>query len=139
MLGKFGWQDGYSAFSLGYTQIPAVKKHIANQKEHHKQSYSKTRCVDSVANTIWNSTSSMFGIRSLIRPFQGRGVIDDVIVGILPTLLPVSLSGTRAKKCSGCLILSRRSLSRTFLFYSLNQQWGTYSFEDISPNIHLII
>ena len=37
MLSKFGWQDGYSAFSLGYTQIPAVKKYIANQKEHHKQ------------------------------------------------------------------------------------------------------
>ena len=37
MLSKFGWQDGYSAFSLGYTQIPAVKKYIAGQKEHHKQ------------------------------------------------------------------------------------------------------
>ena len=37
MLSKFGWQDGYSAFSLGYTQIPSVKKYIANQKEHHKQ------------------------------------------------------------------------------------------------------
>lgn len=37
MLGKFGWQDGYSAFSVGHTQISAVKKYIANQKEHHKQ------------------------------------------------------------------------------------------------------
>ena len=37
MLSKFAWQDGYSAFSVGYTQIPAVKKYIANQKEHHKQ------------------------------------------------------------------------------------------------------
>ena len=37
MLRKFGWQDGYSAFSLGHTQIPAVKKYIADQKEHHKQ------------------------------------------------------------------------------------------------------
>ena len=37
MLSKFGWQDGYSAFSLGYMQIPAVKKYIAGQKEHHKQ------------------------------------------------------------------------------------------------------
>lgn len=37
MLSKFGWQDGYSAFSVGYTQLPAVKKYIANQKEHHKQ------------------------------------------------------------------------------------------------------
>lgn len=37
MLAKFGWQDGYSAFSVGYTQIPAVKKYIENQKEHHKK------------------------------------------------------------------------------------------------------
>ncbi len=37
MLSKFAWQDGYSAFSVGYTQIPEVKKYIANQKEHHKQ------------------------------------------------------------------------------------------------------
>ena len=37
MLSKFAWQDGNSAFSVGYTQIPAVKKYIANQKEHHKQ------------------------------------------------------------------------------------------------------
>jgi len=36
MLGKFGWQDGYSAFSVGYTQIPAVKKYISDQKGHHK-------------------------------------------------------------------------------------------------------
>lgn len=34
---KFDWQDGYSAFSLGYTQIPAVKKYIADQKEHHRR------------------------------------------------------------------------------------------------------
>lgn len=37
MLSKFGWQDGYSAFSLGHTQIPAVEKYIANQKEHHNK------------------------------------------------------------------------------------------------------
>lgn len=35
MLSKFGWQDGYSAFSVGHTQLPEVKKYIANQKEHH--------------------------------------------------------------------------------------------------------
>ena len=37
MLSKFGWQDGYSAFSLGQTQIPAVEAYIANQKEHHQK------------------------------------------------------------------------------------------------------
>ena len=37
MYTKFGWQDGYSAFSVGHSQIPIVEKYIANQKEHHKE------------------------------------------------------------------------------------------------------
>ena len=37
MYSKFAWQDGYSAFSVGYRQIPALEKYIANQKEHHKK------------------------------------------------------------------------------------------------------
>jgi REP element-mobilizing transposase RayT len=37
MLAKFAWQDGYSAFSVGHTQIPTVQRYVANQREHHKQ------------------------------------------------------------------------------------------------------
>ena len=34
------WQRGYGAFSIGQSQVPAVVRYIANQKEHHKtQSY----------------------------------------------------------------------------------------------------
>jgi putative transposase len=36
MLTKFGWQDGYSAFSVGHTQLPVIQKYIAGQKEHHR-------------------------------------------------------------------------------------------------------
>jgi putative transposase len=32
---SFGWQDGFSAFSVGQTQVPMVKEYIANQKEKH--------------------------------------------------------------------------------------------------------
>ncbi len=32
---NFHWQDGYGAFSVGYTQIDDVKRYIANQKTHH--------------------------------------------------------------------------------------------------------
>ena len=31
----FAWQNGYGAFSLGQSQIPAVKNYIKNQKQHH--------------------------------------------------------------------------------------------------------
>ena len=34
---KFEWQDGYGAFSVGESQVPAVRKYIRNQKEHHKK------------------------------------------------------------------------------------------------------
>lgn len=35
-LSKFGWQDGYSAFSAGHAQLPVIEKYIARQKEHHR-------------------------------------------------------------------------------------------------------
>jgi|ERR1043166_7271939 REP element-mobilizing transposase RayT len=34
---KFAWQDGYAAFSVGHTQIEAVKQYIRGQKEHHRK------------------------------------------------------------------------------------------------------
>jgi len=32
----FAWQDGYAAISVSPSQIPAVKRYIANQREHHR-------------------------------------------------------------------------------------------------------
>jgi REP element-mobilizing transposase RayT len=41
-LGKFYWQEGYSAFSYGKSQIDKVIKYIMNQKNHHsKKSFSE--------------------------------------------------------------------------------------------------
>lgn len=34
---KFEWQNGYGAFTVGESQIPAVRRYIQNQKQHHKQ------------------------------------------------------------------------------------------------------
>ncbi|MGQ0763339.1 MAG: IS200/IS605 family transposase [Acidobacteriota bacterium] len=34
---NFHWQDGYGAFSLRKSDIPELKKYIANQKEHHRK------------------------------------------------------------------------------------------------------
>ena len=36
-MGKFHWQDGYGAFSLGMSQQDYAVKYILNQKEHHKR------------------------------------------------------------------------------------------------------
>lgn len=32
---NFAWQAGYGAFSIGQSNVAAVKKYIANQKAHH--------------------------------------------------------------------------------------------------------
>ena len=33
--GKFSWQAGYGAFSLGFSQLDSLLKYIDNQEEHH--------------------------------------------------------------------------------------------------------
>jgi REP element-mobilizing transposase RayT len=32
---KFGWQDGYAAFSVSQSQIPSVRRYIRDQEQHH--------------------------------------------------------------------------------------------------------
>ena len=34
---KFGWQVGYSAFSVSESRVAAVRRYIQNQEEHHRQ------------------------------------------------------------------------------------------------------
>lgn len=34
--GKFEWQEGFGAFSVGHTQVGMVVNYIRNQEEHHR-------------------------------------------------------------------------------------------------------
>ena len=34
--GDFSWQSGYGAFSYSKSLVPAVKRYIDNQREHHR-------------------------------------------------------------------------------------------------------
>ncbi len=34
---NFYWQNGYGAFSISQSHVEALKRYIANQKEHHKR------------------------------------------------------------------------------------------------------
>jgi REP element-mobilizing transposase RayT len=36
---KFNWQEGFGAFSCGYSQMDMVIKYIMNQKEHHRKKF----------------------------------------------------------------------------------------------------
>ena len=33
----FGWQEGYSAFTVSESQVERVRRYIQNQREHHKK------------------------------------------------------------------------------------------------------
>jgi REP element-mobilizing transposase RayT len=33
----FDWQEGYGAFTVSESRIPAIKKYITNQEEHHRK------------------------------------------------------------------------------------------------------
>ena len=33
----FGWQDGYSAFTVSKSNLPDVIRYIQNQREHHRK------------------------------------------------------------------------------------------------------
>jgi len=35
-LADFAWQNGYGIFSIGFSQIGAVREYIAGQEEHHR-------------------------------------------------------------------------------------------------------
>jgi putative transposase len=36
-LQDFAWQNGYGIFSIGFSQIDAVKEYIAGQEKHHRK------------------------------------------------------------------------------------------------------
>jgi putative transposase len=38
MLGRFGWQDGFGAFSYGHSQLTRIIRYIQNQEQHHAKS-----------------------------------------------------------------------------------------------------
>jgi REP element-mobilizing transposase RayT len=44
--GKFGWQEGYGAFSVSASQVPKTIDYINNQKEHHRRKTFQEEFVD---------------------------------------------------------------------------------------------
>lgn len=44
-LRKFGWQDGYGAFTVSRSQAPRVVKYIQNQRDHHQRQDFKTEFI----------------------------------------------------------------------------------------------
>lgn len=47
--GKFGWQEGFGAFSYSKSQKDAVRKYILNQEGHHKKRSFRAEYLDLLA------------------------------------------------------------------------------------------
>jgi putative transposase len=45
-LHKFGWQDGFAAFTVSESQVPRVAGYIRNQKNRHKRTDFKTELLE---------------------------------------------------------------------------------------------
>jgi putative transposase len=43
---NFQWQDGYGAFTIGESGVPAVKQYIAGQKEKHQKKSFESELVE---------------------------------------------------------------------------------------------
>jgi len=43
--GRFGWQEGYGAFSYSHSQIGVVMNYINNQEKHHRKSSFKEEYI----------------------------------------------------------------------------------------------
>jgi len=44
--GRFAWQEGYGGFTVSASSVPAVRKYIEGQKEHHRKQDSKTEFLE---------------------------------------------------------------------------------------------
>ena len=47
----FQWQTGYGAFSVSRSSVPAVKRYIENQKQHHRNKPIRTSSSSSSTST----------------------------------------------------------------------------------------
>lgn len=47
---EFAWQKGGGTFSISYTHVPALKRYIQNQKEHHKATTFKEEYLQVLKN-----------------------------------------------------------------------------------------
>lgn len=51
VVGKFGWQDGFGAFTYSKSQIDAVARYILNQPMHHKRVNFKEEYLEILKNS----------------------------------------------------------------------------------------
>jgi REP element-mobilizing transposase RayT len=63
-LHDFAWQNGYGIFSIGHSQVDAVRKYIAGRRSTTAGFHFRMSCVNYYSDTKSNLTSGMTGIEA---------------------------------------------------------------------------
>jgi putative transposase len=97
----FAWQNGYEAFSIGQSQLPALKPYIAGQKEHHRRRTYQEEFRDFLERYaiayderyVWDCSVETFCLVDLSRPFRARIYLRAPSPGLRPGLSYFAPSG----------------------------------------------
>lgn len=83
---RFAWQGGYGVFSLGQSQLEAVKAYISRQKEHHQTRTFQDEFREFLKNMTCSTMNDTCGIE-IARPFGAgaRGAVE-TFPGLRPGL-----------------------------------------------------
>ncbi len=65
---NFHWQRGYGAFSIGQSNVGALKRYIRNQKQHMSASRFRMSTANSLGLMELSTTNDMFGIELHFAP-----------------------------------------------------------------------
>ncbi len=64
-LRKFGWQDGYAAFSVSESQVEAIRRYIRDQEQHHSGKSYQDEFRILLDHTGSSTTSAICGTNSV--------------------------------------------------------------------------
>lgn len=90
---KFGWQDGYGAFSVSKSAEDTVIQYIRNQQEHHRKKSFQEEFIEFLNKHGIDTMKIIFGNKEAsFRPF-GACCFVFKIRGLHPLLYPNGISG----------------------------------------------
>ena len=70
---KFGWQEGFGAFTVSVSQKDKVARYIRNQETHHgREAFADMSTCDCSTSTRLNTIHGTFGI-DLVSPLRALG------------------------------------------------------------------
>ena len=88
--GKFGWQEGFGAFSYGHSQLDTIVKYFQNQEQHHNRKTFRSEYLsllrkfeiefkEETCSSFTISARKTLGCRHVAPPERGRNLFVRVL------------------------------------------------------------